>query len=179
MGRIAVVLSFTRKDDADEKSVEVKIDPQGGALLTAPQFAPSGVDAPPLEGDYSVSVDVPGDSGEAVVGYLDPNNEGTAEGGEYRTYSRDENGDVAISIHLKKDGTIVFGDDTDNLVRYSELETAIELLKTQIEDNHTLLQGVLAATAPPVTFTPIPLTAVIDNAKIEEFLAPEWEPPSE
>jgi hypothetical protein len=179
MGRIAAVLSFERVDELDEKSVQVKIDLGGGNVISPSQFGPAGLDAPPLEGDYAVTVDTPGDSGETVVGYADPENEGVAEGGECRVYSREENGDVAISIILKKDGTIEFGADTDNLVRYSELETAFNDLKTQVQTELTKIATTLGSFAiPPVTpYVLTPLTAAIDKAKIEEFLAPEWEPP--
>lgn len=178
MGRIARVIGFERLDEDDEKSLEVKIDPEGGALLIVPQFAMSGTDAPPLAEDYALTVSVPGDSGQAVIGYLDSDNEGVALGGEHRIYARDPDGTVAIAVHLKGDGTIEFGADTDNLVRYSELETAFELLKTQLTTNLAAIATAINAIVPG-SYTVVPLTAALTLAKIEEFLAPEWEAPDD
>jgi len=181
VGRLAFVIDFERVDENDEKTVVVKIDPGGGNLLTADQFGPSGVDAPPLENDYVVTVRTPGDNEEKIVGYLDPVNEGVAEGGEFRAYSRDEDGAVAIAIYLKKDGTIEFGADTDNLVRFSELETAFNDLKTQLNTELGKLSTTLGSFAvpPTVPYVMTPATADVSNAKIEEFLCPEWEPPGD
>lgn len=105
MGRIAFVIDFERGDELDEKSLDVKVDPGGGAVITCTQFGPPGLDAPPLAGDYAAVVTAPGDSSKIIVGYADPTNEGTAEAGEYRAYSRDADGVPMVWVHLKADGT--------------------------------------------------------------------------
>jgi len=113
MAKTAKVLSFER--EGGEESV--KVDPGGGANATARHVAPPGVDAPPLPGDYAEIDESSGKGTKRIVGYYDHRNTRLAEGGEFRVYGRDSDGEVVCSFWLKSDGTIVtqIGDYTQTL----------------------------------------------------------------
>lgn len=101
--RIAKVLGFER----DGTKETVKVDPGGGAPVTAAHVASPGVDAPPLPGDYAEISESTGKGTRRVVGYYDHRNTRLAEGGELRIYGRDSDGNVVNSWWLKGDGTVV------------------------------------------------------------------------
>lgn len=108
MGLISSVLSYTRVADRFGARVsDVKHNPGGGANETGEHFQAANQDAAPLPGDYLLTVSVQRTGGEAVVGFIDPNQEQTAEPGEYRAYARDANGAQVVQLHLKQDGTAV------------------------------------------------------------------------
>ena len=101
--RVAEVLAFTRNGAKET----VKVDPGGGANKTCDHYAPSGVDAPPLPGDFALLSENSGKGTEACTGYTDPTNTRVAVAGEHRVYARDANGLVVGSTYHKRDGTIV------------------------------------------------------------------------
>ncbi len=106
MGRIAVLLSFVRSLAGESKVSDVKVDPGGGANVTAQHFAPAGDDSHPLPDDYAATMPVPRTGSEVAIGYLDPNNEQKAQAGEKRIYARDpEDGSVVVEVWLENDGT--------------------------------------------------------------------------
>ena len=107
MGRIAELLSFTRKKVSGVNSSDVKINPDGGSNITVPHFASPGDDSVPLTTDTVVTTEVQGTGNEAAVGYIDPINTPKSLAGEKRIYSRDANGAEVAELHLKNDGTII------------------------------------------------------------------------
>lgn len=107
MGRIGILLSFSRVERNSAKISDVKIDPGGGPNITAEHFAPAGDDSFPLKTDYVVTNEIPRTGGETVIGYVDPINTPKANPGDKRTYARDPNtGAVIGEIWQKNDGTI-------------------------------------------------------------------------
>jgi len=107
MGRIGQVLEFIRATAKSAKIPRVKIDLGGGDNRMADIFQ-SPVDSQPLESDEVVVVPGPRSGSYIAVGFNDPKNEGIAEKGEYRIYSRDASGAIIAGIHLKMDGGIDF-----------------------------------------------------------------------
>ena len=106
MGRIAVLLSFVRSLAGEAKVSDVKVDPGGGANITAQHFSPAGDDAHPLPDDYAATVPVQRTGSEVAVGYIDPKNEQKAQPGDKRIYARDpEDGSTVVEVWLKNDGT--------------------------------------------------------------------------
>lgn len=103
MGLIAKVLSWTPK----LFSGDIEADPGGGAAVRSQLSSPSGVDAPPMEGDYSVLVPIQGTGRTVTVGNFDAKNESLAKPGEHRIYARDGEGAPVVSLHLKNDGSAV------------------------------------------------------------------------
>ena len=104
---VTKVLSFIRFVREGAYIPRNHVDPGGGALVDSDQANPPGDDSPPLPGDYGVAVHICKTQGTIVtVGYVDTVNEGQAEPGEKRLYSRDEEGAPIAVIWLKNDGTI-------------------------------------------------------------------------
>jgi hypothetical protein len=105
--RIAELLSFTRATVDEAKISDVKVDPGGGANITARHYSAPGDDSHPLPGDSVVLVEAPGAGAQSAVGYLDPVNEGQAAAGEKRVYSRNADGEPVAEVWLKSDGEVL------------------------------------------------------------------------
>jgi hypothetical protein len=103
MGRIAEVLSIERTSDG----TAIKVDPGGGANVTAQHFADAGDDSQPLPGDFTALEDSSGAGAEQVSGYHDPKNAGQAGPGEKRIYSRNADGAPVAEVWLKANGEVV------------------------------------------------------------------------
>jgi len=115
MGRLAVLLSFLRTTKNGAQVSDVKVDPGGGANVTAEHFSAPGDDSHPLPDDY---VALNGDSGtgrESAIGYLDPANEPKALPGDKRIYARDENGVLIAEIWLKNTGEGIISNDNGSV----------------------------------------------------------------
>lgn len=116
MGLISKVLSYTRiAERFGAKVSDVKHDPGGGANETGEHFQAANQDAVPLPGDYLLTVSVQRTGGQAVVGFIDPKQEQTAEPGEYRAYARDGDGAQVVQLHLKADGTAVIDNENGSI----------------------------------------------------------------
>lgn len=63
-----------------------------------------------------------------IIGYINKNK--VADVGEFRVFSTDDKGGVKTFVHLKNDGVMCLGGDSDNAVKYSELEKAFNQLKS-------------------------------------------------
>ena len=108
MGFIAIVLSFTHVSRNGLTVSDVKVDPGGGANVTAEHFSASGDDAQPLPGDYAVAIDVESSGRRlAAAGYIDSTNTPTAGPGEKRIYGRGASGAAVNQVFLKADGSIL------------------------------------------------------------------------
>jgi len=139
---------------------------------------PFGVDSRAVKDMVAIHAQT-GVSGESVViGFINKNC--IAEIGEHRIFSTDSDGVLSTYIHLKNDGTMAIGGNADFMVRYSELESAFNELKS---DHNTLAQkwdsfcSSYAPGSPSTVGTPPTLaastvgqsTADIAGAKIEEI----------
>jgi len=145
-------------------------------VRTAIEVSPFGVDSNP-PGDTIAAYSDTGVRGQSViVGYVNTNQE--AGVGEFRTYSVDSSGTQAFYTWMKADGTMEIGGDTDNMVRYSELETAFNDLKQSFNDHitdynsHTHIVP-QAPSGTTTSQTPLPTgspsTADITPARIDEI----------
>jgi hypothetical protein len=138
-----------------------------------------GVDSNPVKDMVALYVPT-GETGKnAIIGYI--NKERLADVGEYRIFSTDDSGALKTYIWLHNDGTMEIGGDADNMVRFSELETAFNQLK---DDHNALAQkwdafclayvpGSPSTTGLPATLgssTVGQSTADISGAKIDEVL---------
>jgi hypothetical protein len=154
---------------------KIKVRRQGNTDVQTPsQAAPFGIDSVPIPGMSAIYAET-GKKGKAVViGYL--NKSLLAQDGETRIYSVDEDGALKTFIWLKADGTIEIGGSAKNMVRYQELESAFNTLKTDFNDlvskfNTHVHSGVStgggSSGVPSVTDSAS--TADITGAKIEEI----------
>ena len=117
MGRIGVLLSFSRVERNSAKISDVKIDPGGGPNITAEHFAPAGDDSYPLTTDYVVTNEIPRTGGETVVGYVDPINTPKANEGDKRIYARDPNNGTPVNeVWLKNDGSVLISNDNGSVL---------------------------------------------------------------
>jgi hypothetical protein len=140
-------------------------------VATSLEVGPYGTDSNPVKNMVALSVKT-GTKGETfVIGYI--NKQKLAELGEHRTFSTDEDGVLKTYIWLKNDGTIEIGGDSDNMVRFSALETAFNELKG---DFNTFIQGYNTHTHPTPSGVSSPpviggtqSAADISGAKIDEI----------
>lgn len=118
MGLIATLLSFVRVDRNGAKTNDVTFDVNGGVNHTADHFATPGNDSYPVVNiDYCIAVETPQSGSKAVVGYLDPVNEGKAVEGETRSYARNpSNGAPVNEVWLKNDGSVLIANDNGSLL---------------------------------------------------------------
>ncbi len=105
MGRVGTILDIEQKSSEGVNTTNVKLDIGGGENITAPQAAPAGIDCTPLETDTAVTSSSPGNSGQNVVGYIDPDNASKGDG--VYLYARTPDGSPVADIWLKSDGSIV------------------------------------------------------------------------
>ena len=151
-------------------------------VQTPIQVANFGIDSAPFKNMVAIhsSTGIEGES--IVIGYI--KEDAIAEVGETHLYSTDTDGVDSFRVKLLTDGTCEIGGNTDNAVRFSELETAYEDLQGTVNDLidsynthiHTTTatvgpSAVLGAIA-PTTSQEIPNTGDISGAKIEEIKVP-------
>jgi hypothetical protein len=101
VGRIGKVLSWTVK----ALTGDVRHDVGGGSVHNSQLFSDSGTDAPPLPEDYVYAGETQSRNRSAVVGSVDGRNASEAVPGERRTYARDTAGTIAVTLHMKADGS--------------------------------------------------------------------------
>lgn len=114
---------------------------------------------------------------------VDDGIEPQVEQGERKIYSSDA-GQIKAFIHFKKNGDIIINGDGDNAVRYSELETAFNQLKSDFDslvsayNSHihtttaTVGPGPTPGVIAPTTSSGSPSTADITPAKIDNIKVP-------
>ena len=135
------------------------------------QALPHGIDSNPVKDWLAVYSETTEKGKPVIIGYINPDQ--LAEVGGTRIYSTDSDGAVQFAIYLRADGTCEVGGDTDNMVRYSELETAFNTLRADLNALVTTFnahQHPTAATGPPSppSVTGQQSQADISGAKIDE-----------
>lgn len=133
-------------------------------VKTADEIAPYGDDSNPLKGLAAIYAET-SEAGEPVIlGYL--NTKQIAAEGEKRIYSQKANGDISFYIHLKNDGTMEFGGNSDNLIRYAPLDAGLQAQVAKI--NAELVKIATGITAAGGTYAPTPISLDVSAAKINE-----------
>jgi len=98
-----------------------------------------------------------------------------AEAGEKRFYSYDSSGNVLANIYLNKDSEIVLNDGTDYAVKFNELKTQFDILKTDFNNHitaftahfHNIIEPTPGKPVTPPLTPGIPTAADISSAKVE------------
>lgn len=140
--------------------------------------APFGDDSNAPEGMIAVYSPTNNNSGGVVIGYI--NIHQLADVGEKRIYSTNEAGDqVSFAIHLRNDGTAEIGGNSDNAVRYSQIELSVNELKDDLNNLKSILNGwvpaptdggaALKTALTAANYPTTPISEDITNAKIEEI----------
>lgn len=139
---------------------------------TANVIAPFGDDSAALKDMIAIYGSTSNVGESIIIGYINKNQIATP--GEKRIFSLDENGELSFAIHLRTDGTCEIGGAGDFAVRYNELETAFNQLKSDLNDlitsynTHIHTDSVMGlTTATPSQGTPS--VADITPAKISEI----------
>ena len=128
-------------------------------VQTALQVAPAGIDSKPVKNAIAVH-STTGNNGESVIlGYIEKHD--NTQEGETRIFATDENGVEVFSVFLKRNGTIEIGGNTDNMVRYSTLNTALQTFANNLNDKLTTAFGSVPYTWPGVSID-------VSGAKIDE-----------
>lgn len=133
-------------------------------VKTADEIAPYGDDSNPLKDMTAVYIETSEAGEPVIIGYL--NTEQLADIGEKRIYSQKANGEISFYIHLKNDGTIEFGGNADNLVRYTPLNSGLQAQVIKI--NAELVKIASGITAAGGSYVPVPISLNISGSKINE-----------
>ncbi len=142
------------------------------------QSTPFGVDSSPLKGMVAIYADTNKRGKAVIIGYL--NKSLIAAEGENRIYSLKSNGSISTYIWLKADETMEIGGSANFMVRFNELKSGFDTLKSDLNDMKSKWNAFTAAYVPggpanvglPATLagqTSPASTASIDSAKIEEI----------
>ena len=98
-----------------------------------------------------------------ILGIINKNQ--VALEGEKRIFATDQSGAVVVAIYLKNDGTIEMAGNADNAVKYSELNSLITGLVSDINTELNKISLAIAAVGGAYTVTPI--TIDLSGAKNE------------
>lgn len=134
------------------------------------QVAPFGDDSCPPDNIKGVKVKTTSDAYQVIIGYFNRSNVATK--GEKRIYSVKNDGSVSFFVHLKSDGTVEIGGDTDNLVRYSKLKEGFDQLKSDFNEfkaTHTHIGVTAGGGTSGVPSDTSPSEADITECKIDEI----------
>jgi phage gp45-like len=134
MGKIAILSNARLKQfqSAPGKSIAVDIEHHG--TDTAEFYQLPGFHGKPQDGAECVVLDCNGNN--IVIATHDYSFGTEIEKGEALIYSYDSAGALKAKILLKVDGEIVINDGTDYAVKFNELQTAFNKLKSDF-DLHT------------------------------------------
>lgn len=155
------MITFTRVKQATSEFIKV-LRYGRDDVITGSNILPHGINSKPTKNKVAIHLKTSANGDGVIIGYVD-NSDLTKEG-ETRIYATDSNGVEKFAIMMYNDGTVDFGGDADNLVRYAKLETALATFKTT-------LMSQLTAALPTLVWTPANTSAVtldISTAKINE-----------
>jgi hypothetical protein len=128
------------------------------------QSTPWGYDSVPLKN--AAAVQLPSNR-DIIVGYIQRALDELSPG-ESVIFSKDQqNGELKAKIVCKNDGTIELNGNSDNLVRYSELDSSIGDIVSDI--NRELTSIAVAIAGLGGAYTKIPVQYDISGAKIDDL----------
>lgn len=143
------------------------------------QAAPFGDDSDPVAGMSAIYAKTTKDGEEVIIGYINKNQ--ISGPGEKRIFSTDSDNNPVFALYLRNNGTAEFGGDSDNMVRFSPLETDFNQLKSDFNsfvtayNSHTHITTATVGASPvpgiisPTLSTATPSSADISGAKIDEI----------
>ena len=144
----------------------IKVLRKGKSDVQTPmEAAPFGIDSNPIKDMIAVYGQTEEKGKTVIIGYVDKNK--LAASGETRLYSTDNNGGLKTYVWLKNDGTMEIGGNTKHMVRYEELNTALQNFKTLMQTELGKIQtGIIAGGG---SYTPGSLTIDVSPAKIDNI----------
>lgn len=158
LSKLGVTVKFTRMGRDDTRETE--------------QISLHGFESRPVKDMVAVYAKTEHDGDDVIIGYLVKS--AITKVGETRMFSTDNNGTELFSIHLKNNGTAEIGGDSDNMVRYSNLESAFNQLRTDFNSLVTIYNNHVHGNPSPgvITLPTSPAqasTADITGARINEI----------
>lgn len=153
------MITLTRVKQATSEFIKVlrygKSDVQ-----TSYNALPHGIDSKPVKNKIAIHATTGNKSESVILGYIDKS-DNTSEG-ELRLYATDSTGTEVFSMLFKNDGTVEFGGNTDYMIRYNALNTALQSFVNNLNKKlTTALEGI------PYTWPGVSVD--ISGAKIEEI----------
>lgn len=146
---------------------------------TSTEAMPFGFDSNPPSDLVAIYAPTSDNGKTVIIGYINRNQ--LAEIGGLRLYSTDDELTEKAYVYLRSNGDLELLGDADNMVRYSELESAFNTLKSDLNDfinsynTHIhVTTATIGATPTPGVISPTvsqgtPSTADISGAKIDEI----------
>lgn len=137
-------------------------------IKTADLISAFGDDSGIPEGYTAIYAGTSGAGDKIIIGCFNKNQK--AKAGEKRIFSLKPDGSFSTDIYLKDDGKMEIGGNIDNLVRYLELNSALqqEVLSINVElAKISTAIGLLGG-----SYVLQPITLNILQAKIDELLCP-------
>ena len=128
-------------------------------ILTPAQYLPYGIDSKPVKESLALFMDTSNSEDYAVVGYSLKSDK--TNPGETMIYSTDSEGNDQFYIKLTDSGKCIIGGETDNAVRYSGLNTDLQLFLIELNAN-------LSASFSSVGGAWTPVTLDISNSKVDK-----------
>ena len=166
------MLFFSRVKEATEEFIKI-LRMGRSDIQTADAILPFGINSKPNKSSVAVYGKTSEKGEPVILGYLFQSPD-TSEG-ETTIYAKDSSGNTVFEIKLKNDGTCEFGGDSDFMVRFNELKSGFDELKSDfnnfINNTYNIHQhptAALGAPSPP-TITGSSSFASIDSSKINEI----------
>lgn len=98
--------------------------------LSKAQVTPAGVDSTPHDEYVALYCETATRGEGAVIGYIQKNF--VTKAGEIRIFSETKEGGLKAYVHCDIDGNVLVNGDTDNMVRFSELEKGFNELRDDL-----------------------------------------------
>lgn len=132
---------------------------------TADVVSSFGDDSCPLNDMTAIYANTSEVGDSIIIGYINKNQISAV--GEKRIFSLKQDESLSTYIHLKNDGTINIGGDSDFMIRYTSLNVALQEEVNKINAELTkIASGISAAGG---VYVPTPITLDISASKINEI----------
>lgn len=139
-------------------------------IQTPAEATPFGIDSNPVKDMAAIYAPSTVKGEPVIIGYIQKNR--LSEVGALRMYSTDTEGEEQNYLWLRADGTIEVGGHTDNLVRYSKLETAFNELKADYNNFLTAFNGHTHPTPSGPSSVPTPVSGAIPASPSAADISP-------
>lgn len=153
-------ITFSKFKNATIKNFKRVLKVQQFGVKTAAESMPFGDDSAPLENMVAIFAETSNNSEPVIIGYI--NKHQLAGPGEKRIFSLKPDGTVATYIYLKSDGVTELGGTANFAVKYNELETEFNKLKSTLNSLISKYNAHVHA-APN---TPTPAVEVVNTSNI-------------
>lgn len=165
---------YKKLQGASGKSINANCKGLGNKTFDCELYSVPGIFGKPQSGVMGVEINLGGI--RIIIASHNYKLNKTLDDGETLIYSIDEDGVLKAQALFDKDGKIILNEGTDFAVKFNELKTAFDELKSNYNDfittKYNLHMHPTAVVGPPSlpTLTGISSTADMSNAKVEYVL---------